>query len=392
MSYFDWNATAPLHPVAREAWLDASERFWANASTSYRLGAQAHLALEEARESVAGCLGVNPDQVVFTSGATEANNAIIRELAGRSPAGGRILISAVEHPSVVAAAQHFWGSGRVERVPVNGEGRIDLDWLAERLRKDRPELLSVMAVNNETGVIQPVAGILELCQSTGVPFHCDAVQWIGKEPLQPAGLDWGSCAGVTLSAHKFGGPKGVGCLLLGREMHGLKVQAGGAQEHGSRAGTENVPAILAMVAALEHRRANPVRDAARKAHDAFESGLESLWGAEIHIHGMGAPRIWNTTLVALPAHRSSRWISRLDRHGFQVSSGSACSAGKEGPSPVLKAMGVDAETAGRTLRISGGWETQAGEWTALLEALGQVREELDAATAPEGPGTVIEIE
>jgi cysteine desulfurase len=195
--------------------------------------------------------------------------------------------------------------------------------------------------------------------------------------LELANQPWGGCAGITFSGHKFGGPKGTGCLILGPEWRGLKVQAGGAQELDSRAGTENVAGVAAMVAALEHRVSHPA------SNDALHG--------EIKIHGKEAERVWNTCSLSLPDHRSSRWIAHLDKLGFQVSSGSACSTGKEGPSAVLAAMGVDPEMGHRTLRISSGWETTPEDWDHLYEAICATREKLDQSGGSAGPGKVIEI-
>jgi len=244
----------------------------------------------------------------------------------------------------------------------------------------------VMAANNETGVVQPWRRIRDLCREAGTAFHCDAVQWFGKCP--PA--DWSGCAGVTLSGHKFGGPRGTGCLILDPQWQGIHLQSGGAQELDSRAGTENLPAIVAMVAALEQRQEHLAKTADPGPRDRFEARLQSAWPGQVQIHGAGAERLWNTCLVALPRFRSERWIAQLDRLGFEVSSGSACSTAREGPSPVLAAMGVEPEAMRRTIRVSAGWETTGADWQALLEALLEARERL-AGEAPEsGPGRVIE--
>lgn len=388
MPYFDWNATAPLLSAAREAWLEASENTWANPSTAYRAGTSARLAMDEARERVGEVMGCHPEQVIFTSGATESNNGLLREAARKARPDGRIWISAVEHPSVTATAETYWGENRVVRIPVSADGVVDLDWIQDHLSRDRPELVSVMAANNETGVLEPWQIVRNLCREAGVAFHCDAAQWIGK-----CGRSyWNGCAGVTLSGHKFGGPRGVGCLILDDQWKGLTVQAGGAQEMDMRSGTENIPAILGMVAALVERDRSGVPETVRSGRDDFEKSLREKWGDAVIIHGSAVPRLWNTSSLALPDFASSRWITRLDRLGFAVSSGSACSTGKAGPSPVLAAMGVNPETMRRTLRISGGWETRPEDWMGLLEALLEVRERLSGEDdKSSGPGKVIEI-
>lgn len=388
MTYFDWNATAPLHEAARKRFLEATEDAWANPSTPYRRGVQSRLALDEARCELAALAGVGPEAVIFTSGATEANNGMLREGARRSGGQDEIWISAVEHPSVSEAASFFWGADRVRCLPVGATGVLDLNRFQEWLRKGRPGMVSVMAANNETGVLQPWREVQQLCGEEGIPFHCDAVQWFGKEDGQ---VCWEGLAGVTLSGHKFGGPKGVGALLVGPEWKGLTLQAGGAQELDSRAGTENIPAVLAMVAALKARLTPPPGGHRRAARDRFERALLERWPGEVAIHGHGSERLWNTSSVCLPEFRSERWILQLDRSGFEVSSGSACSTGKAGPSAVLRAMGVSDEAIRRTIRISSGWETEAGDWDGLLEALVTVRERLSGEAPSAGPGTVIEI-
>ena len=389
MTYFDWNATAPLLDAARLAWLEASASAWANPSTAYRAGVQARLHLEEAREWLAERFGVHQEQVIFTSGATEGCNGFLREAARQTGPEGEVWFSAVEHPAVKATATEYWGKDRVRMIPVVSSGVVDLDWITDRMEARRPALLCLMAANNETGVVQPWQAVLEVCRAKGVPFFCDAVQWAGKREM--AGQPWNQCAGVVLSGHKFGAPKGVGCLILGPEWSGLKVQTGGAQEFASRSGTENVAAVLAMVAALRHRCENEAAAPLRAARDQFERQLETLWDKEIVVHGAGAERLWNTCLVALPEFPSKRWIARLDHRGFQVSSGSACSAGKSGPSSVLSAMGVEEAVARRTVRISCGWETAAADWDNLLEAIRAIRTELEETEKGDGPGQVIEI-
>jgi cysteine desulfurase len=314
---------------------------------------------------------------------------MIRESALSRKASDVIWVSAIEHPSVLQAARTYWGQGSVELIPVLASGTIDLDWMNNRIRTSKPALVSAMAVNNETGVIQPWQEILKLCQANGVPFHCDAVQWMGK--VEPSGEPWGGCAGVTISAHKFGGPKGTGCLVLGDERRGLKVQAGGAQEFDSRAGTENIAGVVAMMAAFRERWDHPPDAEHLEARDRFEKALTRHWPGQVVIHGAAGPRVWNTCSVSLPRHRAERWILRLDKKGYQVSSGSACSTGKEGPSPVLAAMNVDSEIASRAIRISSGWETEPGNWESLLEALIEVGGDMDESGPPSGPGKVIEI-
>ncbi len=389
MTYFDWNATAPVLAEARDAWMHASEQFWGNPSTAYRLGAQAKLELEKARKSVAGDLGVDPDHVIFTSGATESNNGFLRAAKNRAPSDGLIWVSAVEHSAVRKAALEIWGEDRTKVIPVDRGGIVDLDWIGEKLQENRPSLVSVMAVNNETGTIQPWQEVLKLCEAAGVPFYCDAVQWIGKFPTGDAPFN--RCAGVAASGHKFGAPKGTGLLILGKDWRGAKLQIGGSQEQESRAGTENVPGSVALAIALGKRMTHPLREDQLGARDRFEDKLASQWPGQVQIHGHGYPRTWNTCSVSLPQFKAARWIARLDKHGFQVSAGSACSAGKTRISPVLAAMGVGEAVASRTIRVSSGWETSAKDWDDLFEAIVSVYAELESEEPAGGPGQVIEL-
>jgi len=264
---------------------------------------------------------------------------------------------------------------------------VDPEWIRERIPQEKPALICVMAVNNETGVIQPVHELGALCSQHGIPFFSDAVQWFGKVDQS---IELGaSMAGYSMSAHKFGGPKGTGCLVLGNDWMGSRLQVGGAQEYGSRAGTEDVAGISAMAAALGQRM-QPVAGEITMARCRFEEQLQEIW-PDVVIHGRNSPRVWNTCSVSLPQFRSGRWIARLDRKGFEVSTGAACSAGKKGPSRVLREMGVADESALNTLRISGGWEARPDDWNDLLNALVQVRQELNSEPEENGPGRVIEI-
>ena len=368
MLYFDHNATSPLIPAAREAWLDAVERYVGNPSSPHRLGARADAALTQAREKLARWLGCAADAIVWTSGATESNNAVLHHAANAG--SGEVWISSIEHPCVIAAAdRHF--ADRQRRIPVTPDGVADVRWVAEALRKDRPALVGVMAANNETGVLQPWREIGALCRNHAVPFFCDAAQWIGKLPA----AELGACDFVSGCAHKFGGPQGVGFLKVPGEFRGMIV--GGPQEAGRRAGTENVAGVLAMIAALEARGK---MDAPLAMRAGFESALRQAM-PDARILGESADRLWNTVSVVMPevADCRQRWVVKLDKLGFAVSTGSACASGKEKPSHVLSAMGIPPEAAGRVLRFSSGWETRASEWEELLAGLQRAFTELSAA-------------
>ena len=368
MLYFDHNATSPLIPAARDAWLDAVDCYVGNPSSPHRLGARADAALTQVREKLAAWLGCAPDAIVWTSGATESNNAALHH-AGRS-GSGEAWISSIEHPCVIAAAERHFAE-RTRHIPATGDGVVDVAWIAEALRKNRPALIGVMAANNETGVLQPWRVIRELCGEHGIPFFCDAAQWIGKLPA--AGL--GACDFVSGCAHKFGGPQGVGFMKVPADF--LPLIVGGPQEEGRRAGTENVAGILAMIAALEARAK---MDAPFALRADFESALRRALPG-VRILGDGAERLWNTVSVVMPevADCRQRWVVKLDKLGFAVSTGSACASGKEKPSHVLSAMGIPPDTAARVLRFSSGWETRASDWQELLGGLQQAFTELSAA-------------
>jgi cysteine desulfurase len=379
MNYFDHNATTPLSASAREAWLRASAEFIGNPSSPHRLGSRAERALSAAREELAAILGCDAPDLVWTSGATEANNLVLHHVALTMPAGAEVWIAALEHPCVLEAARK-WLPGRHRLMPVTPSGVVDLAWLQGELGKARPALVAVMAANNETGILQPWREVLALCRGAGVPFFCDAAQWLGKLPA--GGL--GGCDFLSGCAHKFGGPRGIGFLKCPAKGPVRPLIVGGPQEEGRRAGTENVAGALALVAALREREAALARGehrAGAAAREAFETGLlQALPGSAVV--GAGQARLWNTVSALMPeADCQQRWVVKLDKAGFAVSTGSACSSGKEVPSHVLTAMGYGAVDAGRVLRFSSGWETGAESWNDLLDALTRVHAEMKVVAA-----------
>jgi cysteine desulfurase len=399
MLYFDHNATTPLLPAAKTAWLEATENYVGNPSGPHRLGQRADAALQSARDQLATFLGCDAIDIVWTSGATESNNMVFHHLArtaglterrtptrrGRpgergqkrgdfergAPGQTEVWVSAIEHPCVLAASDaHF--PKRTRHIPVSRAGVMDLDWLRDGLKKRRPALVAIMAANNETGVLQPWREALALCREANVPFFCDAAQWIGKLPAR--GL--GACDFVSGCAHKFGGPKGVGFLKCPAGSQLAPLLVGGKQEDGRRAGTENVAGVLSMMAALEAREqllATGEHKSRWAWRETFERGLlEQLPGSEIV--GAGAERLWNTVSALMPeADCQQRWVVKLDKFGCAVSTGSACASGREEPSHVLAAMGRTPGEASRVLRFSSGWETGEKEWRGLLEGLRKVQ-------------------
>lgn len=349
--YFDFNATTPLLPEAREAWLRASEKHWHNPSSLYRDAGIASQHLESARERLGTLLGVEAERIVFTSGATEANNLLFSAYAGKTTA-----ISTIEHPSVREPARHWTSMQEFDAHQTMPEGMA---------------LVSVMAANNESGELLPWQDLAASCRAQDISFHTDATQWIGKLPA-----DFSTCDYVTGSAHKFGGPKGTGFLVLRDEDECIRLLRGGPQENGRRAGTENYPAIEAMVTALETITARGLpMDATGR--DAFEKVMQASFEG-MRIISADRPRLWNTSLMVMPRHENLKWLTRLSRRGFSISTGSACSSGKEGSSVVVTALGASPEELRRVVRLSGGWETSVDDWLELASAFQEVGAELDA--------------
>ena len=350
-TYLDWNATAPLRPQAAAA-IERALALGGNPSSVHGRGRAARRLVEESREAVAALVGAPAGGVTFTSGGTEANHLALIG-SGRE----RVLVSAVEHSSVLQAAPD------AERIPVDGDGIVDLAALAARLDADpRPALVSVMLANNETGAIQPVREIAGIAHAHGALFHCDAVQAAGKVPLVLAeiGADL-----LTLSAHKLGGPAGIGAVVsAGPEL--TPLQRGGGQERNRRAGTENLAGIAGFATAAA--ACDPAEyDRVRELRERLEAAL-----TEAVVVGAEAPRLPNTSAIAMPGVPAETQIIAFDLDGVMVSAGAACSSGKVGPSHVLAAMGIAPEIAGATIRVSLGWSTTEAEiahfidaWTAL---------------------------
>ena len=366
MVYLDHNATTPVLPDVAQAMAQALARV-GNASSVHALGRDARRSVEDARERVAVLAGARPAEVIFTSGGTEANNLALRG-TGRE----RVLVSSVEHVSVLDAVA---GVATVPvPIPVDGDGVVDIGALEALLAAaPGPALVSVMLANNETGVVQPVAKVAEAARRFGVLVHCDAVQGAGKMPLDMASLGVDL---LTLSAHKMGGPQGIGALIV-RDGTPLKPEVrGGGQERRRRAGTENVPAIVGFgVAAAGQGVAEAPR--LRRLRDDLESRITRVCGGA-RIFGAGAERLPNTCCVSMPGVASETQIMALDLAGVAVGAGSACSSGKVEPSHVLAAMGVAPEQASTAIRVSLGRDTTEDDvstflaaWTGLYKRLGE---------------------
>ena len=364
MIYLDHNATAPLCAAAREAWLAAHERGFGNPSSLHRPGQRAERALDLAREELAAHLGSQASDLVWTSGATEAANATLAHLSKQTRSA--LAVSAIEHPCVMEAAER-WFEGRLEIIPVDANGIVRIERVQTLLASKTIGALAAMAANNETGVLQPWQTLRQLCTENGVPFVCDATQWMGRLP----GTELGVCDYVFASGHKFGAPVGIGFLKLPARAAAPIFQSlllGGPQEDARRAGTQNVAAAAAFAAALNHSAANMDSIAERLAIRArIESQLrERIEG--LRIIAESEQRLWNTITILAPAALDcrQRWVVRLDAAGVAASSGSACASGKENPSHVLTAMGLD-DCADRVVRFSGGWETTETEWQRAVE-------------------------
>lgn len=363
-TYLDYNATAPLRPEARAAVVAALDTF-GNASSVHAEGRRARALIETARMEVAALAGASPRDVIFTSGATEAANAVF-ERAWQS-----LFVSAVEHPAVMAPAQRCGADLHV--IPVDASGRIDVGALAGSLdhvladssRRPADSLIAVQYANNETGVVQPIAEIAALAHERGTRLMVDAVQAAGRLEIdqRALGIDY-----IVLSSHKIGGPQGAGALVVGDEAKLNALLVGGDQERGRRAGTENVAAIAGFAAAAAAAR-REVGDVTRLAamRDRLEDGLRAATPDAIVIGG-DAERLANTSLVARPGWPAETAVIALDLAGVSASAGAACSSGKTSRSPVLAAMGLDDDIANCAVRFSLGWATTEDDVSRCIEA------------------------
>jgi cysteine desulfurase len=363
--YLDWNATTPLRREAREA-MAAAWNLDGNPSSVHAEGRQARKLVEDARAAIAGAVGGQARNVVFASGGTEANALALTpglRRASGAPAN-RLLVSAIEHASVLAGGR--FASDAIGTIGVTRAGVLDLARLRAMLESGPPALVSVMLANNETGALQPVAEAAALVHAAGGMLHVDAIQAFGKRPF---GIDSLKADLLTLSAHKVGGPKGVGALIVAEGVLGLEpLLRGGGQELGRRAGTENVAGIAGFGAAAS--AASVALEAeARRLEDQrrrLESGLREFPG--IIVFSDEVPRLPNTTLFTVPGLKAETAVIGFDLAGIAVSSGSACSSGKVQPSHVLAAMGAGPEVAKGAVRLSLGWSTSDADIDRCLEA------------------------
>lgn len=350
-TYLDYNATCPLKPEVFDV-LQHVMREPHNASSVHQTGRAANMLVEKAREQIAALVNAPTNQVIFNSGATEGNNTVIQHFKDEP-----ILVSAIEHDAVLKADDDLI------IIPVDDNGTVKLDELEALLKEHKPALVSVMYANNETGVIQPIADISALAHKHGALFHCDAVQAAGRIEIDiPAlGIDF-----LTLSSHKFGGPQGVGALVLGLCGVTPTLLHGGGQEKSARAGTENVAGIVGFGKAAELAKAglNDFRAQTGIFQTTLEDKLKTYGG--VHIYAQGAERVSNTTLFSINGLSSETLLMAFDLDGIAVSNGSACSSGKVEPSHVLKAMGASDEAASGAIRVSTGWKTTPEDIEAFL--------------------------
>ena len=373
--YFDHNATTRLDDAVLDAMLPYFQREFGNASSRHAYGMVARRAIDKARKQVADAVGVQPVQVIFTSGGSEANNLFIRGAAD-SLKPGNLFISAIEHPCVLkpaqALARRSCDQWTIHQLTINPSGQVDLDAGNAAMRTNKPGLVSVMLANNETGVIQDVAGIAEMARSHGAYVHTDAIQGLGKIPVDFSAL---KVHAMTLSAHKIYGPKGAAALIVDKRLLLKPLIYGGGHESGLRSGTENVPAIVGFGVACELAKTRMTETAQQvsQLRDHLEKGLIAMG---VVIFGADAARIPNTCYFALPDIEGDTLVVKLDKAGFAVAAGAACSSVNPGQSHVLAAMQVDPMLARCAVRVSLGGSNTMAQVEDFLQAIKNITEEL----------------
>jgi cysteine desulfurase len=369
--YFDHNATTPLDTRVREAmlpWLGSP----ANASSRHSFGRAARHALGHAREQVASAVSAHPSQVIFTSGGTEADNLAIQGIcAALKPA--RLAVSAIEHPAVMKPAMALQQSGwRLAKIAVERTGKIGIPSL-ESILKEPTSLVSVMLANNETGVVQDVSALAKMARGHGAFVHTDAVQALGRMKLDFAAL---GVHAMSISGHKIGGPQGTGALIVDKRVDIRPLLYGGGQEQGRRSGTENIASIVGFGTACALLEDGDSMTALLR--DELEAGLKQQGAV---IFGAETQRLPNTSFFAIPGIDGETLVMALDRAGYAVASGSACSSDSSDPSPVLLAMGVTPELAQSAVRVSMGPENTKEEVQGFLEVLCEIIMRMQQMTA-----------
>jgi cysteine desulfurase len=374
--YFDHNATTPLDERVLEAMLPFMREQYGNASSRHELGTNARKAVNAAREQLAALVNVQPSQIVFVSGGTEANNLFIKGAAGFLKPS-QVAVSGIEHPCIAKPTQELTRAGwSVRKLAVSPDGQIDLADAAAAM-KERTGLVSMMYANNETGVIQDVPAVAELARAARAWVHTDAVQALGKIPVDFMALN---VHAMSVSAHKIYGPKGIGALIVDKRIELKPIIAGGGHEQGMRSGTENVPAIVGFGAAAELASARMVELSARlgQLRQRLEQGLHELGAV---IFGERAPRVSNTTYFAFRHIDGETLVVELDKLGFAVAAGAACSSASTEPSATLLAMGVDAELARGAVRSSLGAGNTAADVESFLQTVQGLVKRLKSMTA-----------
>jgi len=378
--YLDNNATTPLDPAVVEEMLPFLTKYYGNPSSGYGFAADTRKAVDLARERLAALLGCEPSEIILTSGGTESNNAVIHSSLRFEPRGKHLVISAVEHSAVLRPCQDLEKrSCAVTFLGVDQHGNLDVAELEAAIRP-HTALVSIMWANNETGVLFPVEEVAEICHRKGVLFHTDAVQAVGKIPihLRDTAINF-----LSLSAHKFHGPKGVGALCVRRGTRFHPSIAGGGQENGRRGGTENVAAIVGLGKAAE-RAAKYIADgncSVRSMRNRFEREVRERVSG-VSVNGAGAPRIPNTSSLSFEGIESSAALLLLDRHRICCSAGSACRTGSQEASHVLRAMNPNGDGARRSLRFSFGRFNTEAEIDRAIETVPKVIEKLRETAVP----------
>jgi cysteine desulfurase len=376
--YFDYNATTPLDPVVRDAMLPFFGEVWGNPSSVHHVGRKARALLDDARDRAAKFLGAKPSEIIFTSGGTESNNlAIFGAARLLKPKGKHLITSAVEHHAVLHCFDYLekHEGFSVTRLPVDADGRVSVADLKKAIRPDTV-LVSIMAANNEIGTIQPVAELGAVCRERGIVFHTDAAQWFGKEPFE--NISQFSADLVSVCAHKFHGPKGAGLLYIKSPLHPDPIFFGGGHENERRAGTENLPAIIGMVAAMDKFVIPPVFERAKLSLLAARliAAIEKIEGCELvspnRLAGtLAPPCLANTVSFVVRGADSIGLMAGLDLEGICASSGSACSAGSLEPSHVILAIGRKS-AANSLVRFSLGRDSTMAELDFVCDALPEI--------------------
>jgi len=378
--YLDHNATTPIHPEVVEAMRQALAAGYANPASQHRPGQLARKTLEDARERIAALLGADltcpqPDRLVFTASATEANNLAVLGIGlARGPGPAQVVVSAIEHPSVLGPAEHLLECGwRLDTLGVTPDGVVRVEMLPPLLSQ-QTRVVSVMLANHDTGVCQPVAELAEICNARGIPLHTDAVQVAGKLPIDFRRL---GVAALSVGAHKFRGPLGIGALLLRHDVAIKPLMFGGHQQAGLRPGTEAIALAIGMLTALEVWQREHVAHARRLAQlrERFEQGLRAKIPGLV-VHADGAPRLPQTANIAFPGVDGQVLLIALSTCGVACSAGSACASGSVEVSPTLRAMGASGDLAGRSLRFSLGGTTTDAEIEEAVARIAHVWTEI----------------